>query len=212
MLERYGRASKLFDVEITESPDPACAAEARPSRRRPDQAGRVRVQVNVAGHEDRAQWADLSEGCYLLRTNLPSGAPTCLWQTYMGLSQVEDAFRIEKHDLDLRPIFHHTQDRTHAHILVCFLALALWRTLQHWMASSGLGTAPRKLLEEMAKVRSVDVVLPTRAGQDIRLRVVSRPEPHLAILIQHLGLPLSNRPKRISNVVTKIAPSIARLQ
>jgi hypothetical protein len=106
----------------------------------------------------------------------------------------------------LRPIFHHKQDRTQAHILVCFLALALWRTLQHWMASSGLGTAPRKLLEEMAEVRSMDVVLPTRAGQDIRLRVVSRPEPRLAILLQHLGLPLPNRPKRIQNVVRKITP------
>ena len=60
---------------------------------------------------------------------------------------------------------------------------------------------PRKLLEEMAEVRSLDVVLPTRTGREIRLRTVSRPEKHLAILLQRLGLPLPNRPKRIQNVV-----------
>lgn len=54
--------------------------------------------------------------------------------------------------------------------------------------------------------------LPTRAGQDVRLRRVNRPEPRLAILLQHLGLPLPNRPKRIQNVVTKIAPQIAQRQ
>jgi len=206
LLERYGRAAKLFDVEIAELPDPASGAEAPTSRRRPGKPGRGRLQVNLTVHEDRAAWADLSEGCYLLRTNLPPDAPQHLWQTYMGLSQVEDAFRVGKGDLMLRPIFHHTQHRTQAHIMVCFLALVLWRTLQQWMASCGLGTAPRKLLEEMAEVRSMDVVLPTRASQPVRLRVVSRPEPHLAILLQHLGLPLPNRPKQIQNVVEKIAP------
>jgi len=223
LLERNSRASKLFDVEIAELPDPACGADpgcaegfaearAPTSRRKPGKGGRGRLQVNYSVHEDRAAWADLSEGCYLLRTNLPPDAPEHLWQTYMGLSQVEDAFRVGKNDLVLRPIFHHTQQRTHSHIMVCFLALVMWRVLQQWMASCGLGTAPRKLLEEMAEVRSMDVVLPTRAGQPVRLRVVSRPEPRLAILLQHLGLPLPNRPKRIQNVVEKIAPKIAQVQ
>jgi hypothetical protein len=63
--------------------------------------------------------------------------------------------------------------------------------------SSGLGTAPRKLLEEMAEIRSLDVVLPTGAGKDIRLRSVSKPEQHLAILLQKLGMSLPNKPKSI---------------
>ena len=70
----------------------------------------------------------------------------------------------------------------------------------------GLGTAPRKLLEEMAEVRSLDVVLPTGAGPELRLRLVSRPENHLAILLQRLKLFLPNKAKSIKNVVEKIAP------
>lgn len=120
-----------------------------------------------------------------------------LWKTYMGLTQIEDCFRVQKHDLTLRPVYHRKEERTKAHILVCFLALVLWRTLQQWMAGSGLGAAPRKLLEEMAEVRSMDVVLPTGAGSELRLRAVSRPEPHLAILLQRLGLMLPDKPKSI---------------
>ncbi len=107
----------------------------------------------------------------------------------------------------LRPIFHHTQDRTQARILVCFLALALWRTLQQWMSSCGPGTAARKLLDEMAEVHSMDVILPTGAGRQLRLRLVNRPEPAWpSSFPQRLGLPLPNRPKPIQNVVTKTAP------
>jgi len=131
---------------------------------------------------------------------------------WAGLTEVEDSFRIAKHDLDLRPIFHHKADRTQAHILVCFLALVLWRTLQHWMEASGLGTVPRNLLEEMAEVRSLDVVLPAGAEQSVRLRIVSRPELHLAILLERLHLPLPNRPKRVANVVAKIADEIEKTQ
>ena len=71
-------------------------------------------------------------------------------------------------------------------------------------------TVPRKLLEEMAEVRSLDVVLPTRAGKPIRLRTVSRPEKHLAILLQRLDLPLANRAKKIRNVVQTFAKEIEK--
>jgi hypothetical protein len=82
----------------------------------------------------------------------------------------------------------------------------LWRTLQHWMAASGLGTAPRPLLEAMREVRSLDVILPAQTGEEIRLRVVSRPDPGLAVLLQRLGLAPPKRPKRVANAVTTLTP------
>jgi transposase len=197
LLGRYTRAAHVFDVTISETDDPQ-----NPKKKR--------LSVEIGRKTELSEWADLSDGCYLLRTNLEGRDGPELWKTYIGLTQIEDSFRIAKHDLGLRPIFHHTQDRTQAHILVCFLGLVLWRTLQHWMESSGLGTAPRKFLEEMAEVRSLDVVLPTGAGTDLRLRTVSRPEKHLAILLERLGLILPGRAKRIGNVVEKIAPKIEK--
>jgi transposase len=199
LMARYSRAAHLYDVRIKPAADPA-----HPSG--------VRLSLAVRIKEELRAWAEEADGCYLLRTNLAGKNAAELWKTYIGLTQIEDSFRISKHDLGLRPIFHQKQERTQAHILVCFLALVLWRTLQQWMEASGLGSAPRKLLEELAEVRSLDVVLPSAAGPKIRLRVVSRPEPRLAILLGRLGLPLPNRPKKIGNVVAKIAPKIEILQ
>ena len=192
LLARYSRAASLFEVEVKAAEDPAAP-------------GKKRLQIAIRRRAELEEWAALADGCYLLRTNLSGHSAAQLWQTYIGLTQIEDSFRISKHDLGLRPVFHHTEERTQAHILVCFLALAMWRTLQQWMEASGLGSAPRKLLEELAEVRSLDVVLPSAGGTQLRLRTVSRPEPHLAILLQHLGLVLPGRAKQIQNVVEKIA-------
>ena len=183
LFQQYSRAARLFRVEITEVPD---------ARHKSGQ----RLSMTLQRHEGQGDWAETSDGCYLLRTNLKERDAAKLWETYIDLTQIEDSFRICKHDLGLRPIFHQKQERTQAHILVCFLALVLWRILQHWMQGCGLGAAPRKLLEELAEIRSLDVILPTGAGAEIRLRTVTRPENHLAILLQKLGLPLPNKPKQ----------------
>jgi hypothetical protein len=104
----------------------------------------------------------------------------------------------------MRPIFHQKKDRTHAHILVCFLSLALWRTLQQWMKGSGLGTSPRKLLEEMGELKSLDVLLPAK-DKTIRLRLVATPPPALKVLLQRMKILLPNKPKTVDNVVQKTA-------
>jgi transposase len=191
LMSRYSRAAHLFEVTVKSIEDPQ-------DRRK------KRLQIDVRHRTELEEWAAHADGCYLLRTNLEGKSAAELWKIYIGLTQIEDCFRISKHDLGLRPIFHHTAERTQAHILVCFLALVMWRTLQQWMEGCGLGTAPRKLLEEMAQVHSLDVVLPTGTEQSIRLRTVSRPEPHLAILLQRLDLPLPGRPKKIQNVVATL--------
>ena len=183
LLERMSRAASLFTITVTEKDG--------------------RLSIDIKKNEERYQWALETGGSYILRTNWTETDPKTLWNTYIQLTEVEDAFRTAKHDLGLRPIYHQKQDRTQAHILVCFLSLTLWRTLQQWMKTSGLGTAPRKLLEEMREIRSLDVLLPTRE-KTIRLRVAATPSPELKILLQRMKLLLPNRPKVIENVVAKI--------
>jgi transposase len=188
LLERNSRAASLFEVIITEIG-----------------AGKdKRLAVDVKRNDERYLWALQSGGSYILRTNWKEDDPKTIWKRYIQLTEVEDAFRTEKHDLGMRPIYHQKQDRTQAHILVCFLSLALWRTLQQWMKTSGLGTAPRKLIEEMGEVRSLDVLLPAK-DKNIRLRVVSIPSKELKVLLQRMKIFLPNRPKIIENVVKKIA-------
>jgi hypothetical protein len=80
-----------------------------------------------------------------------------------------------------------------AHILVCFRGYVLWKTLEQWQARAGLGNSPRTLLEELGRIQSTDVVLPTADGRDLRLRCVVRPEPSQAMLLDRLGLELPER-------------------
>jgi hypothetical protein len=164
--------------------------------------------LNITEHAQRAAWAEQAHGAYLLRTNCPEQDPAKLWRWYMQLSQAEDAFRISKSDLSLRPVFHQKTERVEAHILVCFLTLALWRTLEMWMRGKGLGNCSRQLLKEVATVRSLDVVLPVKETEsqetrEVRLRVVGRPDRLVAELLARLGLELPSVPKTVQNVVEK---------
>ena len=143
--------------------------------------------------DDVRDWATLSAGCYLLRTNVIDWTDEELWKTYMQLTEAEAAFRIHKTDLSLRPIWHQKEDRVLAHILVCFLAYVLWKTLGQFCRQAGLGDEPRRVLDELAEIRLVDVVLPTRNGAEIRQRCVSRPTEHQQILLDRLQLRLPFR-------------------
>jgi transposase len=152
--------------------------------------------------------AKFADGCYLLRSNLTGIDAATLWQRYIQLTEAEWAFRITKDELELRPIWHHKEDRVQAHILVCFLAYALWKTLAGWMRGAGLGDAPRTLLYELAKIKSGDIVLPaqTKAGAEktIHLRHVTEPDPSQAILLHRLGLHLPRRLRRFDNLTPQL--------
>ncbi len=140
-------------------------------------------------------WAALSEGTYILRTNVTDWSDEELWRTYIQLTEAEAAFRVHKSDLGLRPIWHHKAERIKAHILICFLAYVLWKTLQQWQSQAGLGDSPRTILTELSRIQSADIVLPLANDKDraLRIRCVVRPEREQAILLQHLGLKLPDR-------------------
>jgi transposase len=192
---------------------PAAAALSEATLRY-DEEGRA-CGLSVSTKVDRGQWAFHAHGAYLLRTNCTQKDPAQLWRWYMQLSEAEAAFRIAKSDLGLRPIYHQNQSRVEAHILVCFLALALWRTLEMWMRSKGLGSCARRLVEEIATIKSMDVILPLKREKttaELRLRVVARPERRVAELLAHLGLDLPARSRILTeaaNVVQKNGPEIA---
>src|SRR5262249_28071767 len=148
LLERNRRAAQRFEIELTADP-------TRPSG--------LRLAWSARSQWD--EWAHVSEGCYVLRTNVSDWTPEQLWHAYIQLTQVEAAFRIQKSDLALRPICHQKAPRVQAHILVCFLASVLWKTLEQWAQRAGIGHSPRTLLAELGHLRSADVVLPTAEPQ-----------------------------------------------
>ena len=171
LLGQNSRAAGLFHTEI-----------------RPATDGRAVLHWKKV--ESWRDWAALSEGCYLLRSNVTDWSDEELWKAYIQLTEAEAAFRIHKSDLGLRPIWHQKEDRVLAHILVCFLAYVLWKTLSQRCSGAGLGQEPRRVFEELGKIQLVDVVLPTRQGTEIRRRCVTQPTDHQAILLTRLKLDL----------------------
>ena len=122
----------------------------------------------------------------------------------MQLTQVEDAFQSSKSDLGLRPVYHQLEHRVQAHVMVCFIALTLWRCFEMWLQDAGLGNCARQALKELNTIRSLDVILPIKNKADIRLRVVSKPEKLAHDLLCRLKLKIPSKPKIIKNVVENL--------
>ncbi|MGQ0635702.1 MAG: IS1634 family transposase, partial [Planctomycetaceae bacterium] len=158
--------------------------------------------------------AELRDGCYLLRTNVDDWAPEELWRAYIHLTDVEAAFRAQKDELGLRPIWHRLGYRIQAHILVCFLGYALQKMLEAWCDQAGLGRSPRKVLDELAHIHSTDVTIPAADGRTVRLRCIVRPEPAQKALLARLGLELPKRlrlPAGIAKPTRTAAPALAEM-
>jgi transposase len=174
MLGKNSRAAKLFDVKVTKTDKDA-------------------ARIEWSKVEATRDWTTLSAGCYLLRTNIADWSDEELWKAYIQLTEAEAAFRIHKSDLSIRPIWHQKEERVLAHIFVCFLAYVPWKTLGQLCDKAGLGGEPRRVLSELSEIRSMDVVLPTRSGPEIRTRCISKPTDHQQILLEKLRLKLPSK-------------------
>jgi transposase len=134
------------------------------------------------------------EGRYLLRTNLTETDPVKLWNYYLQLGQVEEAFRTLKSDLAIRPIFHQDQSRIEAHVFVAFLAYCLYVTLGRQLKALAPGLTARNALEKFAAVQMVDVRIPTTDGREVLLTRYTQPEQELELLLEQLKLALPAQP------------------
>jgi hypothetical protein len=130
------------------------------------------------------------EGRYLLRTNLTESDPAKLWEYYLRLVAVEEAFKTLKGDLAIRPIFHQRERRIEAHIFIAFLAYCLHVTLGHRLKNLAPGLTPRSVLEKFCAVQMIDVHVPTTDGRELTLTRYTQPEPELQLLLDKLRLAL----------------------
>jgi hypothetical protein len=158
------------------------------------------------------------DGVYLLRSNQDGWSATEFWETYIQLTVVERAFRVLKSELLLRPVWHHYSGRTQAHVMICVLAYALWKTLDHLAKRAGLETqihkpdphrakaspkprpmTPEVILRELSQIAIGDIELETTAGETLVLRRVARPKGEQKRILEALRLEIPERlsPDRI---------------
>jgi transposase len=152
------------------------------------------------------------DGAYLLRSNQDGWTAEEFWETYTQLATVERAFRVLKSELLLRPIWHQYGGRTQAHVFVCVLAYALWKTLDHLLKQSRLQTlihkpdplrvravpkprpmTPEVVLRELGRIMIGDIELMTTDGRRLIFRRVARPDAEQKRILQALGIDLPER-------------------
>jgi len=170
---RHPQVADLYEIKVVE------------------RTGQLQVDWKLLQH--RRAWQQAREGAYLLRTNLSATDPEKLWKSYIQLTEAEAAFRVLKSELSVRPIFHQLEHRTKAHVLVAFLGYALWVTLKHLLQATHSNLSPARVLASSATLHSVDIVLPTTDGRQIRLRRVTTPTEQQRVLLDRLGITLPER-------------------
>jgi hypothetical protein len=172
------------------------------------------VAVDVAEHRaaftyrldrDKLRQARRREGRYLLRTNLTEDDPAKLWELYLLLVRVEEAFKNLKGDLAIRPIFHQLEPRIEAHIFIAFLAYCLHVTLARRLHALAPGLTPRSAIEKFAAIQMIDLHVPTTDGRELLLTRYTEPEPELKLLLDklRLGLPAQPLPKITTTQVSQ---------
>src|SRR5437870_1824035 len=161
LLERNARAAARYSIAIED-----------------DQASDAGVRLQWSAHPEWDAWANLSEGTYILRSNVHEWSDEELWRTYIQLTEAEAAFRIQKSEL------------IKAHILICFLGYALWKTLQQWQSRAGPGDPPSTILIELSRITAAEFVLSLAEGsaRELHIRCVVRPDRSQAILLDRLRL------------------------
>jgi transposase len=214
------KLSALVDAGKLKKRDKILERVGRLKERYPKARGFVQINV-TATKQPRLEWtwdqakyrqALATDGAYLLRSNQPGWTAAEFWKTYIQLTIVERAFRVLKSELFLRPIWHHYSGRTRAHVFVCLLAYALWKTLDHLAKRAGLMTeirkpdlcrprsspkarpmTPRAILRELRKIKIGDILMSTTDGRQLALRRVARPGVVQARILEALKLTLPER-------------------
>ncbi|MBW1845246.1 MAG: IS1634 family transposase [Deltaproteobacteria bacterium] len=156
----------------------------------PDGKGPLRFSLR----KDKIRSVRRREGRYLLRTNLLGSEPAQIWEFYIQLVQVEEAFKTLKGDLAVRPIHHQKEHRIEAHIFVAFIAYCMHVTLRRRLSDLAPGLTPRSVLEKFGAVQMIDVHLPTTDGRKVIMSRYTQPEPELQVLLKQLRLSLPAQP------------------
>jgi hypothetical protein len=137
------------------------------------------------------------EGRYLLRSNLLENNPKDLWEFYMRLGEVEQAFRTLKGDLGLRPVYHSRESRIESHVFVAFIAYSLSATPRLMLSQTASGLTPRAAIEMLSAIQMIDVHFPIGDARDLVFSRYTTPEADQKLILDALGweLPPQNPPK-----------------
>lgn len=186
------RSVKISDQAVSQNPTGKRKKKRGAPKQDPEMVGAEALSYTL--DKTRLRRVRIREGCYLLRTNMAGRDPAELWQYYMQLVVIEEAFRTLKSDLGLRPIFHKKPSRIEAHVFIAFLSYCLSITLRQQLRGLAGGLMPRTVFEKLATVEMLDVRIPTTDGRELLLSRHTEPSQDVNLLLDALKLQLPPQP------------------
>ena len=117
--------------------------------------GDVKISIDIEKFQNDAKWDGLKG--YITNTNLSEKK---IIDNYNHLWKIEKAFRISKHDLKIRPIYHRLETRIKTHIIISFVAYKVYKELERQLKLRNSKLTPEKAIEIAKTIYSVKVRLP----------------------------------------------------
>src|SRR5450759_5773037 len=117
---------------------------------------------------------DDKAGIYFLRTSLNGKEEQTLWMIYNAIREIESTFRVLKTDLDLRPIFHKTDDASMAHLHLGLLAYWLVSTIRYQLKQQGIHHDWSEIVRIMNTQKSVTTTIENHKNETIQIRQCSQ--------------------------------------
>mgnify|MGYP000665666232 CR=1 FL=1 len=130
---------------------------------------------------------DQKAGIYFLRTSLDIQNEKTIWTIYNAIREIEYTFRVLKTDIDLRPIFHKTDEASMAHLHLGLLAYWLVSTIRYQLKLKGINHEWREIVRIMNTQKRVTTTVQNKNGSTIQIRQCSQPSQSAEIIYQTLN-------------------------
>ena len=152
---------------------------------------KIENQQSVKIDEEKIRYAEKWDGLHGVITNVQKMPAKEAFEQYHGLWQIEESFRLTKHDLRVRPIYHWTPRRIQAHVALCFMALVCIRHLSYRVNLQYQPLSPEIIRNELVHVQQSILIHKTNGN---RYGIPSKPTLHAQKIYQVMGKKLSATP------------------
>jgi len=177
LREKYPRASKLYEVDVIPEEKP----------RKNSLWAKDIVWNKKPQYDELAKF----DGCYVLRTDRLDLSDKEIWETYVMLTQIENAFRSMKSSLGLRPNFHQKEDRADAHMFISVLAYHILHGIEFKLRQQNDHRTWATIREILSTHQRLTIEYDVKEQDKVQrhhLRLCSSPEADHKVIYDRLGL------------------------
>lgn len=155
LKQKYPSVHKYYDIDVKENGEG--------------------IVTEISCKHKQGEDVDKNAGIYFLRTTLDEKDEQTLWSIYNIIREIEYTFRVLKTDLDLRPIYHKTDDASMAHLHLGILAYWLVATIRYQLKQQGYNHDWTEIVRIMNTQKCVTTTVENRQGETVSVRQCTEP-------------------------------------